>query len=174
MNRRSLRFSLASLLTAIALMAIALTYARVRREGTIAEYQSLYEEGVGLVMETGEAPAWANALLDEEFWLRRPVAAELYLVRVGPDFEVGGRRLGWAEAQAYLQSLKSRLEGLGVSTTEVWLTQSQLLEVDGASESQREWADPGEVASLIAKLGMTQRLAFGASDLQLRHKAARP
>ncbi|MBA3480302.1 MAG: hypothetical protein H0T51_00670, partial [Pirellulales bacterium] len=90
-SRRLFRFSQLTLLLLFSVAALALGFARWRRIKTIEAYQQLHDEGVGLVMATGKAPAWLRPIVDEEFLLRRPVKAEIYVSPSGDDYEINGK-----------------------------------------------------------------------------------
>jgi hypothetical protein len=119
-SRRFRRFSLATLLVVISLIAVGLGTTRWQRQQTLAAYRQLHTDGVGLIMVVDNSH-WLAQFGFGDFWLRTPRTAEIYVSRVSPDgFMIGPHTMSWDDSKKYLLALRDRLRGLGVEDIQIW------------------------------------------------------
>jgi hypothetical protein len=113
-GRRHFRFCLSSLMVIVSLAALGLGYLRYTRSVLTATCRELEEAGVDVTFQE-VGPQWLRRIIDSDFWLRKPVGAQLTLVQVGvAEFNVAGHNLGPGETQQAIIGIADRLRRMGM------------------------------------------------------------
>jgi len=184
--RSAIRFSLASVLLAVTVAAIAFGYVRWRRQQTLNEYKELHSAGVGLIM-VYSAPNWTTPFMDSDFWFRHPRTAEVYVLENSFDeLRIGSKTYTWPQAQSRLNELKQQLYGLGVTDIQIWTYSAvpplsfppQVLEGIDPRKSMEQYREMARREGQVLQFGAENDMAGGgfssADELQQRWGSLRP